>query len=288
MTSAAEQSESKVPAVTLGFWIIKIAATTLGETGGDTVTMTMVGYLTGTAIFLAMLAVLVRDQVAAKKFHPFLYWATIVASTTAGTTLADFADRSLGIGYAGGSSMLLAGVLASLGVWYWVLGTISVDTVSTPKTEAFYWTTITLSQTLGTALGDWTADNSGLGYIGGATLFVVALAMVAGAYYTTSDLARAFILGRIHPDASAWRHRRRFPRQAAGRGRSRGQPADRDCDHRRLHRRLPSAAAAEGRKASEPICMIGLQGEFHVQAASWGMIQKWKPVFRKDHAPGKC
>ena len=147
---------SKVPEVTLIFWIIKIAATTLGETGGDTVTMTLNwGYLLGTALFLALLVVLVICQIAAKKFHPFLYWATIVASTMLGTTLADFADRSLGIGYAGGSAVLLACVLAVLAAWYWSEGTVSVDTVNTPRVEAFYWGAITFSQTLGTALGDF-------------------------------------------------------------------------------------------------------------------------------------
>jgi len=178
---------SKVPAVTLGFWIIKILATTLGETGGDTVTMTWMNfdYLTGTAIFLPILAVLVGWQIAAKKFHPFLYWATIVASTTVGTMLADFADRSLGIGYSGGSALLLFLVLASLAAWYWSEGTVSVDTVSKPRVEVFYWATITFSQTLGTALGDWTADTSGLGYLGGATLFLGALIIVAAAYYLT-------------------------------------------------------------------------------------------------------
>jgi uncharacterized membrane-anchored protein len=177
---------SKVPAVTLGFWIIKIAATTLGETGGDTVTMTMNwGYLAGTALFLALLVVLVLVQIAAKKFHPFLYWATIIASTTAGTTMADFADRSLGIGYTGGSAILLVCVLASLAVWYWAEGTVSVDTVNTPRVEFFYWATITFSQTLGTALGDWTADSSGFGYLGGALLFMGALAIIAAAYYLT-------------------------------------------------------------------------------------------------------
>jgi uncharacterized membrane-anchored protein len=178
---------SKVPAVTLGFWIIKIAATTLGETGGDTVTMTMdLGYLTGTAIFLALLIVLVAIQTAARKFHPFLYWATIVASTTLGTTLADFADRSLGIGYAGGSVLLLACVLAVLGLWYKSEGTVSVNTVNTPKVEAFYWATITFSQTLGTALGDWMADTSDLGYLGGALVFMAALAVVIALYYRSS------------------------------------------------------------------------------------------------------
>jgi len=178
---------SKVPAVTLGFWVIKIAATTLGETGGDTVTMTMnLGYLAGTAIFLSLLVVLVVFQILAKRFHPFLYWATILASTTAGTTMADFADRSLGMGYAGGTSVLLVCVLGLLALWYWSEGTVSVDTVTTPRVEAFYWATITFSQTLGTALGDWTADDSGFGYLGGAELFVAALAIIAAAYYLTN------------------------------------------------------------------------------------------------------
>jgi uncharacterized membrane-anchored protein len=182
-----ESLTTKVPAVTLVFWIIKIAATTLGETGGDTVSMTMnLGYLAGTAIFLTVLVALVVLQVAAKRFHPFLYWATIIASTTAGTTMADFADRSLGIGYTGGSSILLLCVVATLVLWYWSLGSISVETVSTPKTEAFYWTTITFSQTLGTALGDWLADTSGFGYAGGALVFMAALAIVAALYYWTA------------------------------------------------------------------------------------------------------
>jgi uncharacterized membrane-anchored protein len=177
---------SKVPAVTLGFWIIKIAATTLGETGGDTVTMTWnLGYLIGTAIFLAVFVVLAICQIAAKKFHPFLYWATIVGSTTAGTTMADFADRSLGIGYTGGSLLLLFCVLASLAAWYRSVGTVSVNTVTTPKAEAFYWVTITFSQTLGTALGDWAAD-SGLGYGGGALVFGALLLVVAAAYFWTN------------------------------------------------------------------------------------------------------
>lgn len=187
---------SKVPAVTLGFWIVKILATTLGETGGDTVTMTWLGettsqanpngYLIGTAIFLTILAVLVVLQVAAKKFHPLLYWATIVASTTAGTTIADFADRSLGIGYAGGSAVLLACVLASLAIWYRSEGSISVEAVNRPRTEAFYWVTIVFSQTLGTALGDWTADTTGLGYLGAASVFLAGLAALAIANYATT------------------------------------------------------------------------------------------------------
>ena len=179
-------SRSKVPEVTLGFWIVKIAATTLGETGGDTVTMTLDwGYLAGTALFLAVLIVLVVLQIAAKKFHPVLYWATIVASTTFGTTMADFADRSLGIGYAGGSALLFACLMVVLGLWYGSERTISVDTVSTPKVEAFYWAAITFSQTLGTALGDWMAD-TGLGYEGGALVFGAALAVVAGLYFWSS------------------------------------------------------------------------------------------------------
>jgi uncharacterized membrane-anchored protein len=177
---------SKVPEVTLVFWLIKIAATTLGETGGDTVTMTMHwGYLAGTALFLAALVALVAWQIAANKFHPFLYWATIIASTTFGTTMADFADRSLGIGYAGGATLLLACLVAVLGLWYWSQGTISVDTVATPKVEMFYWAAITFSQTLGTALGDWTADSTGLGYEYGALVFAAALAVVAALYFWT-------------------------------------------------------------------------------------------------------
>ena len=202
MHDGRDQVLSKVPEVTLTFWVIKIAATTLGETGGDSVTMTLDwGYLTGTAIFLSLLAVLVVVQIAAKRFHPFLYWATIVASTTAGTTMADFADRSLGIGYTGGSSVLFACVLAVLALWYRSQGSISVETVNTPKVEAFYWAAITFSQTLGTALGDWMADSTGLGYEGGALVFAAGLAVLAAAYYWT-DLSRvllfwaAFILTR--------------------------------------------------------------------------------------------
>ncbi len=197
-----EKTLTKVPEVTLVFWIIKIAATTLGETCGDSVTMTLHwGYLDGTAIFLALLVVLVIWQTIADKFHPFLYWATIVASTTFGTTMADFADRSLGIGYTGGSSLLFAGLMVVLAIWYWSLGSISVETVNTPKVEAFYWAAITLSQTLGTALGDWLADTGGLGYEGGALVFGAGLVVLAAAYYWT-NLSRvtlfwaAFILTR--------------------------------------------------------------------------------------------
>ena len=181
----AKSALTKVPAVTLGFWIVKIAATTLGETGGDTVTMTWnLGYLAGTGIFLAALVVLVVWQIFAKKFHPFLYWATIIASTTAGTTMADFADRSLGIGYLGGSLILFACVMAMLAIWHRSEGSVSIATVSTPRVEAFYWATITFSQTLGTALGDWAAD-AGLGYGGGALVFLAALAIVAVLYWRT-------------------------------------------------------------------------------------------------------
>jgi uncharacterized membrane-anchored protein len=204
-----EFQASKVPEVTLGFWIIKILATTLGETGGDTVTMTWLkadvmvnsGYLIGSAIFLSALIVLVVIQIAAKKFHPFLYWATIVASTTFGTTLADFATRSLGIGYTGGSLLLFGCLMLVLALWYWSEGTISVNIVSTRRVEAFYWTAITFSQTLGTALGDWIADTGGLGYEGGALVFAAGLAVTAALYYWT-DVSRvalfwaAFILTR--------------------------------------------------------------------------------------------
>lgn len=202
MTDQPRDIVTKVPAVTLGFWIIKILATTLGETGGDTVTMTMnLGYLIGTAIFLGLLVVLVAWQIAARRFHPFLYWATIIASTTAGTTMADFADRSLGIGYAGGSALLLACVLASLAVWKLATGSISVATVTRPSTEIFYWITITFSQTLGTALGDWIADDTPLGYEGGALLFGALIAILALLYWRSrlSHVAlfwAAFILTR--------------------------------------------------------------------------------------------
>jgi uncharacterized membrane-anchored protein len=144
------------------------------------------GYLTGTAIFLAVLIVLVIAQIVAKRFHPFLYWATIVASTTFGTTMADFADRSLGIGYTGGSTLLFACLMIALAAWYWSEGTISVNTVTTPRAEAFYWAAITFSQTLGTALGDWIADTGGLGYVGGALVFAAGLVVLAALYYSTS------------------------------------------------------------------------------------------------------
>jgi len=187
VSDVSKQALSKVPAVTLGFWVIKVLATTLGETGGDTVTMTLNwGYLAGVALFGVALVTLVAAQIVAKRFHPVLYWATIVASTTFGTTLADFADRSLGIGYAGGSLLLLCCLLATLGLWHRSEGTVSVNTVSTPKVEAYYWATITFSQTLGTALGDWLADTGGVGYEGGALVFAAGLVVVAALYFWTS------------------------------------------------------------------------------------------------------
>src|SRR6202142_1511042 len=191
--ATSSHAMSKVPAVTLGFWIIKILATTLGETAGDTVTMSMnLGYLTGTAIFLSAFVILVIFQIRAMRFSAPLYWATIVASTTAGTTMADFADRSLGIGYAGGSAILLGCVVATLALWRWRQGSVSVNTVETPRVEAFYWATITFSQTLGTALGDWTADDTGLGYEGGALLFAAGLALLAAAYFWM-NVSRVFL-----------------------------------------------------------------------------------------------
>lgn len=186
MKTSTEHALAKVPEVTLAFWLLKIAATTLGETGGDAVSMSMkLGYLVGTGIFAAVFLVSVAAQIKAKGFHPLLYWTTIIATTTVGTTLADFADRSLGIGYAGGSTLLLALLLGSLFAWYRTLGSVSVSTVHSPKAEAFYWVTIMFSQTLGTALGDWTADTAGLGYTGAAVVFGALLALIIAAYYWT-------------------------------------------------------------------------------------------------------
>lgn len=192
---------SKVPEVTLIFWIIKIAATTLGETGGDSVTMTWLhadknahngGYLIGALIFAAVFIAAVVIQILVKKFNPWAYWAAIVASTTVGTALADLVDRSLGIGYPGGVAILIAGVLLSLALWYLVLGSIDVQTVAAPKIEIFYWITITFSQTLGTALGDWMADSAGMGYAGGALIFAAGLAVLAALYYWT-NVSRIFL-----------------------------------------------------------------------------------------------
>ena len=194
---------SKVPAVTFVFWVIKVLATTLGETGGDTLSMSMnLGYLLSTGIFAVIFVAAVIIQVRAKKFHPVIYWATIVATTTVGTTLADFADRSLGMGYAGGTTILLVMLMASLWIWKHNLGSVAVDTVNSPKSEMYYWVTIMCSQTLGTALGDWTADTAGIGYGGGIFVFGGLLAVIAAAYYFTKIshtilFWSAFILTRI-------------------------------------------------------------------------------------------
>ena len=200
--NVANTALSKVPELTLIFWVIKILATTLGETAGDALSMSMnLGYLVSTAIFATLFFVAVLAQIKAKQFHPFLYWTTIIATTTVGTTLADYADRSLGIGYTGGSTLLLGLLLASLLVWYKTLGSVSINTINEPKAEMFYWVTIMFSQTLGTALGDWTADTAGLGYGGGAIIFSALLLAVLAAYYWT-QISRtalfwaAFILTR--------------------------------------------------------------------------------------------
>jgi uncharacterized membrane-anchored protein len=186
MEQTNEKQFSKVPEVTFIFWLIKIAATTLGETGGDAVSMSMnLGYLLSTGIFAVLFFIFVFAQIKAKKFHPFLYWATIIATTTVGTTLADFCDRSLHIGYAGGSSLLLILLGTSLAVWYRTMGSVSINTVSSPKAEMFYWVTIMFSQTLGTALGDWTADTEGFGYLNSTALFGGLLALIAGLYLFT-------------------------------------------------------------------------------------------------------
>jgi uncharacterized membrane-anchored protein len=186
--NALSNALSKVPELTLIFWVIKILATTLGETAGDALSMSMdLGYLLSTAIFAAIFLGAVSTQIKAKQFHPYLYWATIIATTTVGTTLADFATRSLGIGYTGGSALLFALLLGALAVWYKTLGSVAVSSLSSPKAEMFYWVTIMFSQTLGTALGDWTADTAGLGYLGAALIFGGLLAAIVAAHYFTSS-----------------------------------------------------------------------------------------------------
>jgi uncharacterized membrane-anchored protein len=202
LNNALSSSLSKVAELTLIFWVIKILVTTLGETAGDALSMSMdLGYLLSTAIFAAIFFVAVIAQIKAKQFHPYLYWTTIIATTTVGTTLADYATRSLGIGYTGGSALLFGLLLGSLAVWYKTLGSVSIASLNTPKAELFYWVTIMFSQTLGTALGDWTADTAGLGYLGAAIIFGGLLAAIAVAYYTT-QISRtalfwtAFILTR--------------------------------------------------------------------------------------------
>lgn len=200
--SSTQPVLAKVPQVTLLFWLIKIVATTLGETAGDAVSMSMnLGYLTGTLIFGGIFTVAVVLQIRWRRFHPFLYWATIIATTTVGTTLADYADRSLGIGYAGGTTLLCLLLAGSLLAWKFTLGSIAIETVSQPKVEAFYWTTIMFSQTLGTALGDWTASHPELGYVGAGLVFSAMLAVVAALYFIQSGYRpslfwAAFILTR--------------------------------------------------------------------------------------------
>ena len=190
--------------MTLGFWILKILATTLGETGGDAVSMSMdLGYLVGSAIFMVVFVTAVVVQIKAKRFHPVSYWATIIASTTVGTTLADFATRSLGIGYAGGACILFMLLIGSFVLWYRTLGSVDIHTVGSPQSESLYWLTIMISQTLGTALGDWTADTAELGYLGGAAIFSGLLAPVS-------------VLGRVRADEAAWRRRGGLPGQARG------------------------------------------------------------------------
>lgn len=187
MSTEIKSDLGKVPEVTFGFWIIKILATTVGETGGNAVTMTLgLGYLVGTVIFGVLTILAVGSQIRAKEFHPFLYWSAITATTLTGTALADFVDRSIGIGYAGGSLLLFTLVIATLISWRLILGSIAVETVTSPKVEFFYWTTIMFSQTLGTALGDWMADSTGLGYLGSALVFFGALILIAGLYFTTN------------------------------------------------------------------------------------------------------
>jgi uncharacterized membrane-anchored protein len=196
MNKETRELVAKVPQVTFLFWILKILATTLGETAGDAVTMSWLGetspeakgtgYLIGTGIFGVIFIVAVLVQIRARKFHPFLFWLTIVATTTVGTTLADYCTRSLGIGYTGGSTILLLCVIASLLIWRWATGSISIETVSTPKVEIFYWVTIMFSQTLGTALGDWVADTNEIGYLGAAGIFIGLLLLILLAYYLTS------------------------------------------------------------------------------------------------------
>jgi uncharacterized membrane-anchored protein len=193
MTTVQRDALSKVPELTLGFWFIKILVTTLGEVGGNAVTLTLgLGYLVGTAIFVALLIVTVTAQISRKRFHPFLYWAVVTATTLAGTTLADLFDRSLGIGYVGGSLTLFTLVLVTLGLWYWSYGSVAIETITSPKVEAFYWATIMFSQTLGTALGDWMADSSGLGYNDSALVIAAALAVIAGLHFFTK-VSRTFL-----------------------------------------------------------------------------------------------
>ena len=254
-----EKSEliAKVPQVTFLFWVVKVLATTLGETAGDAVTMSWLGettseakgtgYLIGTGIFGAIFVVAVLVQIRAKRFHPFLYWLTIVATTTVGTTLADYCTRSLGIGYTGGSTILLISVIASLLIWRWSTGSISIETVSTPKVEIFYWVTIMFSQTLGTALGDWVADTNEMGYLGAAARFR-RITFVDGSSLLPNELfARHFVLGCIHFDSPARSYPRRFSRQTDRARRPRSEPLHRNARALRGDRRPDSDRFAKAR-----------------------------------------
>ena len=239
MNRSLELSSSKVPEVTLAFWVMKVAATTLGETGGDALSMTMhLGYALSSAIFLAFFLVTATVQLCSRTFHPFLYWSVIVATTTAGTTMADFADRSLGIGYVGGSLVLLASLMAVLGLWRFCLGSVSVNRIVTRKAEAFYWVTILFSNTLGTALGDFIADDSGLGYVGGGRF-----RRRVGAYchrlFLHRYVSHLALLASFRLDPPTWRDIRRSFNQATGSRRTQFRayhliPSDRDL-HLRMH-----------------------------------------------------
>ena len=283
MNEYAKAALSKVPEVTLGFWIIKILATTIGETGGDAVTMSLFhadkdahngGYLIGTGLFMAVFVACVIVQIAMKKFHPAAYWLTIVATTTVGTSMADFADRSLSIGYAGGSSLLFALLMASLLIWRWSEGTVSVNSVATPKAEAFYWTTILFSQTLGTALGDWMADTNGLGFGNASLVFGAALAILAAGYFFTSVVTGVPVLGRLHPYAPARRDARRPVRQANRPGRACLQPLHGNRDARRSdgrrNRCLPTTSGRPSRLPFGDASRMTYDG-------SW-----YRPVLRRE------
>jgi uncharacterized membrane-anchored protein len=249
MIEAAKATLSKVPEVTLGFWIIKILATTIGETGGDAVTMSLLhadknaqngGYLIGTGIFLGVFIAAVIAQIAMKKFHPFIYWLTVVATTMVGTTMADFADRSLAIGYAGGSVILLALLLTSLLVWRAREGTVSVSSVARRGSRLFTGSPFSYRKTLGTALGDWMADTNDLGYENAALLFGAGLLVLCGGVLLHQRVAGVAVLGRLHPDAPAWREAGRSVRQADRPRRIGLQPRGRDHDsHRRDGRAYP-------------------------------------------------
>ena len=249
MNEEAREVFSKVPQVTLVFWIIKIAATTLGETGGDALSMTLnLGYALSTVIFFGLFLVLVVTQVRAKRFHPYLYWAVIVGTTLAGTTLADFADRSLGIGYPGGSSILACLVIASLVAWRLSVGTVSVNNIVSPKAEMFYWVTILFSNTLGTALGDWTSEGTGFG--GGVFLFLGLIAVVGRALHLYQDQPHHSFLGCLRADSAAGRDHGRSVDQAACTRRAQPEPhhlVGGDCG---LYPRLHHSTSAEGRQPS--------------------------------------